>query len=190
MNRHQLLRGLHQVLKPRTYLEIGVREGKSLALSRCRTVAIDPFFTIDREILCDLHLVRTSSDELFARPHPLAHFEEAWAGDVFKIIPALLEHRPDLTVLQLDTTPTGTLVLMNLDARSAVLRRAYDQLVERFVTPDPQVVPDDIRLRRQAIDPRRLVGAPFWGSLVEARDQGGLSVSTVRDHLAGAGLQV
>ena len=76
MLRHQLLRNLHELVQPRTYLEIGVRKGTSLALSRTRTIAIDPFYEIDREILCDLHLVRTTSDEFFARPHPLAHFDE------------------------------------------------------------------------------------------------------------------
>jgi hypothetical protein len=74
--RHELLKHLHQLLQPRTYLEIGVRKGASLALSRARTVAVDPFYEIEREILCDLHLVRTTSDEFFARRHPLAHFDE------------------------------------------------------------------------------------------------------------------
>jgi hypothetical protein len=74
--RHELLKNLHRLLQPRTYLEIGVRKGKSLTLSRTRTIAIDPFFEIDREVLCDLHLVRTTSDEFFARRHPLAHFDE------------------------------------------------------------------------------------------------------------------
>jgi predicted O-methyltransferase YrrM len=74
--RHELLKHLHQLVQPRNYLEIGVRKGASLALSRARTVAVDPFYEIEREILCDLHLVRTTSDEFFARRHPLAHFDE------------------------------------------------------------------------------------------------------------------
>ena len=76
MLRHELLKNLHRLLQPRNYLEIGVRRGKSLMLSRARTIAIDPFFEIDREVRCDLHLVRTTSDEFFARRHPLAHFDE------------------------------------------------------------------------------------------------------------------
>jgi hypothetical protein len=76
MRRHELLKQLHVLLQPRTYFEIGVREGASLTLSRTRSVAVDPFFALDREIRCDVHLVRTSSDEFFARRHPFAHFDE------------------------------------------------------------------------------------------------------------------
>jgi hypothetical protein len=247
VNRHTLLRTLHGLLEPRTYLEIGVREGKSLALARCRTIAVDPFFKIDREILCDVHLVRTTSDEFFARKHPLAHFDEpvvdlafidgmhlaeyalrdiinverfthpgsvividdmlprtvdeagrtrrgtartgAWAGDVFKVIGALREHRPDLVVLELDTTPTGTLVLMSPDARSTALKKAYDDLVEQFVVPDPQVVDPEILSRSRAVDPRTLVRAPLWKDVVAVRDQPARAArEQVLDGLSRAGL--
>ena len=75
MRRHQFLKGLHQVLQPRTYFEVGVRNGLSLALSRVPSVAVDPFYNLTREIRCDVHLVRTTSDEFFARRAPFAHFE-------------------------------------------------------------------------------------------------------------------
>ena len=76
MRRHDLLAELHQLLSPRTYLEIGVNVGGSLTLSRTRSIGIDPYFSIHCEIRCDAHVVRTSSDEFFAREHPLAHFDE------------------------------------------------------------------------------------------------------------------
>src|SRR5215216_1667820 len=63
---------VHAKLRPETYLEIGVRNGTSLALSRARTVAIDPAYSITDEISCDLRLFRTSSDEYFNRAVPLA----------------------------------------------------------------------------------------------------------------------
>lgn len=47
-----------------------------MTLSRTRSIGIDPGFEIKRELLCDLHLVRATSDEFFARTHPLAHFDE------------------------------------------------------------------------------------------------------------------
>ena len=38
------------LLDPRTYFEIGVHIGMSLTLSRARSVAVDPFFKITREL--------------------------------------------------------------------------------------------------------------------------------------------
>ena len=76
MRRHQLLKTLHERLRPRTYFEIGVRRGRSLTLSRVPSVGVDPFFKVSRELHCDVHLVRTTSDEFFARRHPFAHFEQ------------------------------------------------------------------------------------------------------------------
>lgn len=74
MHRHELLAGLHERLAPRTYFEIGVEVGRSLTLSRTCSVGVDPFFSIKRELQCDLQLVRTTSDEFFARDEPFAHF--------------------------------------------------------------------------------------------------------------------
>lgn len=70
----QFLARLHEALEPPTYLEIGVRNGASLARSRARSIAIDPEFTIKKEIDCPVTLVRTTSDEYFARPDALAQF--------------------------------------------------------------------------------------------------------------------
>lgn len=65
------LRTVHALIRPETYLEIGVRSGDSMTLSRCLSVGIDPDFAIIRELHCPLHLFRTTSDEYFARPDPL-----------------------------------------------------------------------------------------------------------------------
>lgn len=227
MRRHELLAELHQLLAPRSYLEIGVNVGGSLTLSRTRSIGIDPFYSVEREIRCDAHLVRTSSDEFFAREHPLAHFDEpvidlafidgmhlaeyafrdfvnverfchaasvvviddmlprdvpearrdrtvrsgsnAWAGDVYKITASLREHRPDLVVLDVDTEPTGVVVVLNPDAASRVLHEAADDIVESYVTPDPQDVPVSVLERQGAHDPSALVALPLWAELVAAR---------------------
>ena len=42
MSRHELLQGLHEKTRPRTYLEIGIRTGRSLTLSRARSIGVDP----------------------------------------------------------------------------------------------------------------------------------------------------
>jgi hypothetical protein len=74
MSRHAFLQMLHEKTRPRTYLEIGIRTGNSLALSRTRSIGVDPFFTIDKQIHCDVQLVRATSDDFFAGDEPLAHF--------------------------------------------------------------------------------------------------------------------
>jgi hypothetical protein len=66
------LSAVHELLEPQRYLEIGVRHGDSLALASCRAVGIDPAFTLRSELDCDLALFRTTSDEYFGRPDPLA----------------------------------------------------------------------------------------------------------------------
>lgn len=66
------LRSVHRQLSPERYLEIGVRNGVSLSLARCRAVGIDPAFSILAELDGDVALFRTSSDEYFAREDPLA----------------------------------------------------------------------------------------------------------------------
>lgn len=49
-----------------------MREGRSLALARCPAVGIDPFYAIAAELSNHVTLFRTTSDEFFARPEPLA----------------------------------------------------------------------------------------------------------------------
>jgi hypothetical protein len=73
MTRHELLEVLHERTQPRTYLEIGIRTGNSLAISRARSIGVDPSFKIDKPIHCDVQLIKSTSDEFFARQDPLAH---------------------------------------------------------------------------------------------------------------------
>lgn len=69
------LAGVHRQLQPPTYLEIGIRDGKSLALSRARSIAIDPAFAVTHELHCDVSLHRTTSDDYFAAPQAWSHFD-------------------------------------------------------------------------------------------------------------------
>jgi hypothetical protein len=75
LTRHELLEGLHKKTRPRTYLEIGIRTGRSMVLSRCRSIGVDPVFKIDNPIHCDVQLVKATSDDFFASDQPLAHFD-------------------------------------------------------------------------------------------------------------------
>jgi hypothetical protein len=74
MTMHYLsfLRRVHELLRPETYLEIGLRNGNSLALAGCPAVGIDPAYNLTAELDGQFTLVRTTSDEYFARPEPLS----------------------------------------------------------------------------------------------------------------------
>lgn len=66
MTRHEFLASLHDLLRPRSYLEIGVQHGTSLRLARPGTVAIgidpDPRLTVD---VGAARVERCTSDEYF-----------------------------------------------------------------------------------------------------------------------------
>ena len=244
MSRHEFLRHLHVLAAPRTYLEIGVNDGRSLALSRTSSIAIDPAFRITVPLRCNLDLVRATSDDFFAGPDPLAHFRgilgaaaggtgdgdgaadagvrplidlafidgmhhfefalrdfmnverhadwwslivfddmlprsvaeaardrhsREWAGDVFKIVPVLARHRPDLILVPVDTAPTGVLVVLGADPANDVLRERYEEIVAEWVVPDPQLVPPATLGREGAFDPEALLESGIWPGLVRAR---------------------
>ncbi|MCR6031938.1 class I SAM-dependent methyltransferase [Nocardioides sp. zg-579] len=247
MRRHDLLARLHGLLQPRSYLEVGVSTGASMALSRTRSIGVDPFFTVKHELRCDLHLVRTTSDEFFAREAPLEHLDEPqvdlafvdgmhlaeyalrdvinlerythpasvlvlddmlpphpdvaareralgrargmWTGDVYKVLPVLRRHRPDLICLEVDTKPTGVLVVLGLDARSRVLLEAYDDLVPELVTSDPQHVPAEVLGRTRAFDAERLLALPLWRGLRELQGaEPERARSRVRELVRASGL--
>ena len=225
MNRHEFLAALHRVVGPRTYLETGVSDGQSLTLSRVPSVGIDPAFSVTREISTDVHLVRATSDEFFARRDPLARLprpvidlafidgmhlaefalrdfmnierysapstvivfddtlsrnvDEAardrhtgpWTGDVYKVVHALRQLRPDLITLQVGTKGSGTAMVVLPDAASTVLIENYDRLVAEMVAPDPQDVPEDVLGRTDAVDPQEIVDSPIWEHLRHLRDR-------------------
>ena len=75
MHLHDFLARVHQDFEPRTYLEVGVRLGKSLTLSRVPSIGIDPAFEVRCPLHCDLHLVKATSDDHFARANPIEHFD-------------------------------------------------------------------------------------------------------------------
>jgi hypothetical protein len=64
------LRRLHEALEPATYLEIGIRNGDSLALARCEAVGVDPHFNLTAALGDAVTLFEESSDEYFERPDP------------------------------------------------------------------------------------------------------------------------
>lgn len=77
MNRVEFLAALHQHLKPRGYMEIGIGAGETLRLASCPTLGIDPHITLTYPRPDHVTLVDSTSDEFFAEgaarliPQPL-----------------------------------------------------------------------------------------------------------------------
>jgi hypothetical protein len=55
-----------------------------------------------------------------------------WSGDVWKILPALAEHRPDLEVFVIPTYPTGLAVVTRLDPESRVLDERAAEIAAKW----------------------------------------------------------
>jgi hypothetical protein len=93
----------------------------------------------------------------------------AWTGDVYKLMPTLGRYRPDLVAIQVDTEPTGLLVVLGADPENRVIRERYDDIVAEWVVPDPQSVPSWVLDRRSAVSPDVVIGSPLWADVVRGR---------------------
>jgi hypothetical protein len=76
-----------------------------------------------------------------------------WTGDVWKLYLCLRENRPDLSLLALDTEPTGLLLISGLDPHNRVLWERYNPLVKQYRDALSEVPPDSILRREGAMDP-------------------------------------
>jgi hypothetical protein len=189
MEYYNLLRRVHADLRPRTYVEVGVRAGASLDLANgCAVrIGIDPAPALDPTLeLDDAVILETTSDEAFATGaveralggtrvdlafidgmhlfefalrdfanlERLAHERsvilvhdclpidevtssrerttDVWTGDVWKVVPCLLENRPDLHVVTSDVSPSGLAFVSRLDPASTVLAADRDVLERRW----------------------------------------------------------
>ncbi|RLA43289.1 MAG: methyltransferase type 11 [Gammaproteobacteria bacterium] len=73
-----VLARIHAGLKPRHYLEIGVRKGNSLALASCKAVGVDPDADLESELAKSTTLYTKTSDCFFEEnaPNVLADKEQ------------------------------------------------------------------------------------------------------------------
>jgi len=69
----QFLQEIHKISKPKLYFEIGVNNGSSLSLSKCRSIAVDPNFTVTWPITNNTRLIRETSDTFFGKEKRLSH---------------------------------------------------------------------------------------------------------------------
>ena len=234
----EFLDRLHLALAPRTYLEIGIRNGDSLTLSRCPSVGIDPDFEVTHPLPGSTTLVRSTSDRYFdslgpdgpfgGLPVDLAFIDgmhllefavrdfanierhsawssvavfddvlprdvdmaarerhtQAWTGDVFRILEVLGAERPDLTLLVVDTEPTGLLLVLGLDPGNQRIPTHFDEAVTDRIAPDPQAVPVDVLDRTHAITPEEALALPVWSRL--GADRGRLDDAAGRQALRAA----
>jgi Methyltransferase domain len=65
-----------------------------------------------------------------------------WSGDVWKIVPILSRHRPDLDVFVIPAYPTGLGVVTRLDPSSTVLADRHDAIVADFTGVEWSDAPD------------------------------------------------
>jgi hypothetical protein len=198
-----VLKRLHSMLKPKSYLEVGVHTGSSLALSECKSIGVDPRFMIESPAIMAkitgkpfVMLFGMGSDDFFQNYDPsrllgqpvemafldgMHHCEfllrdftntEAhcksnsivvlhdclpvdsgiaarvrgsvrspaphrfgwWAGDVWRTSLLLKRRRPDLKMTVLDASPTGLVLITNLDPTNTKLREGYAGYVDEMLS--------------------------------------------------------
>lgn len=199
---HAALDSLHETLRPKTYFEIGTLHGDTLALARCRSLAVDPEFRLEKPELIarimdkpSLTFVQSPSDDFFAHNDPerilgakidfafldgmhrcefllrdfinterhckrnsiialhdclpvepiiaervpssapclMPHRQGWWTGDVWRTALLLKRRRPDLSITALDASPTGLLLVTNLDPASTALHDDYQNCVRTML---------------------------------------------------------
>lgn len=172
------------------YMEIGCRSGQIFQRAQGRTIAVDPFFQVERNVIGSkpaMFAFQQTSDDFFASGfldrnairlsvsfldgmhlfdfllrdfmntedrshqdgvilmHDCSPYDHAmvsrdysgrkglpWTGDVWKLLPILQEHRPDLTVEVLDCAPTGLVAVRGLSPGNRVLRDRYDSILRDY----------------------------------------------------------
>ncbi|MEE9417122.1 MAG: class I SAM-dependent methyltransferase [Acidimicrobiales bacterium] len=56
-----------------------------------------------------------------------------WSGDIWKLIPFLNQHRPDLDIVVHDVEPTGLAEISNLDPANTTLAAGYDSWIADLI---------------------------------------------------------
>jgi hypothetical protein len=60
----------------------------------------------------------------------------SWTGDVWKMVPILKKYRPDLAITVTDASPTGLVLITNLDPSSTVLGSSYADIIREMAEVD------------------------------------------------------
>lgn len=155
MTRHELLTALHRLLRPRTYLEIGVSDGRSLALASVPSIGVDPAYRIRVPLHSDAHLVKATSDAFFARRDPLAPLRPGPRRRG-------LRRRLARVIVRLRRDPSPTLDLAFIDGMHWFEFALRDFMnIERHASPGAVIVFDDV-LPRTVEEAARDRTTQFW----------------------------
>jgi len=80
-----------------------------------------------------LHDVCPTTHAMATRDFSQLEQKLPWTGDVWKVVAALREFRPDLDVSVLNTHKTGIAVIRGLDPSNRVIQNNYDAIVAKFL---------------------------------------------------------
>ena len=110
-----------------------------------------------------------------------------WTGDVWKIISILENMRPDLILLPLDTSPTGSLLVLGLDPQNRELWNKFDVLMDWAIN-NWKDTPDEIVQRTKKFDPRDPLITRVLKMICVARGTGTevATLETIRDLIKGS----
>ena len=162
MLRHELLAELHERLRPRNYLEIGIGRGESLTLSHVPSIGVDPGFRIATALPADVRLIRETSDEFFARPNPLG-FLQGGRNPIRNI----RHHRPPLA--RFVGKPTVDLAFIDgMHLFEYALRDFVN--VERYSAPTTVIVLDDMLPRNDVEAARERTQNDWTGDVYKLID--------------------
>lgn len=102
-----------------------------------------------------------------------------WTGDVWKIVTIFRNVRPDLILMPLDTSPTGSLLVLGLDPTNNALWEKYDLLIE-WSLRDSSDAPEDVIHRTEKFDPRDPVVEKVLNMIRHSRDDASESSALAR----------
>jgi SAM-dependent methyltransferase len=110
-----------------------------------------------------------------------------WTGDVWKIINVLENVRPDLILLPLDTSPTGSLLVLGLDPKNNALWEKFDVMLDwciNFMTETP----DEIVQRTKKFDPLDPLITHVFTMIRQGRENGTEieTISRIREIVNGS----
>lgn len=109
-----------------------------------------------------------------------------WTGDVWKVSVILQKQRPDLTLISLDTEPSGLLLIAGLDKDHRTLEREYDSIIREFSRGEHRLPPETVLDRQGALHPD---DATVWDLIDRLRrlGRGSSSACQVKTALADSG---